>query len=305
MLGFFASKNKHVRVGVDFMSTGVAVAVVSAGKEKRGQVKTCEFLAAVGHTEQAKALHSWVDQNQLQNAECFSLIARHDVQLLQLEKPAVEDAELLQAVRWKITDLINYEIDAAVVDVFQLPPSPKSPVSYINAVVANEAVVSRYVDSVRQSGLKLVAIDVHDLVTKNYCRIFDLSESTVAILQLSDKAGQVSIYHNQDLYVARDFKIGLLDLESSEDDESTFDALLLELQRSMDYFESTYGLGMVQQMLIFPHTGATSRMAKYVQNYVGFDLGFVDVSVEKNSGLEQIEAHCFAAYCAALRGVNL
>jgi len=304
MLGFFASKNKHVRVGVDFMSTGVAVAVVTAGKQKRGQVKACEFLSAVGHTEQAKALLNWVNQNQLQNAECFTLIARHDVQLLQLEKPAVEDAELLQAVRWKITDLINYEIDAAVVDVFQLPPSPKSPVSYINAVVANEAVVSRYVDSVLQSGLKLVAIDVHDLVTKNYCRIFDLSESTVAILQLSDKAGQVSIYHNQDLYVARDFKVGLLDIDSSGEDEATFDALLLELQRSMDYFESTYGLGMVQQMLIFPNTSGTSRMAKYVQNYVGFDLGFVDVNVEKNTRIEPIETHCFAAYCAALRGVS-
>ncbi|MBL7000193.1 MAG: hypothetical protein ISR73_10065 [Gammaproteobacteria bacterium] len=304
MLGFFASKNKHLRVGVDFMSTGVAVAVVGADKLKRGQLQSCEFLAAVGHTEQAKALLNWVSAKQLQNAECFSLIARHDVQLLQLEKPAVEDAELLQAVSWKITDLINYDIDAAVVDVFQLPPSPKSPISYINAVVANEVVVGRYVDSVLQSGLKLVAIDVHDLVTKHFCRIFDLTEATVAILQLSDKAGQVSIYHNQDLYVARDFKIGLLDIDSSDDDEATFDALLLQLQRSMDYFESTYGLGVVQKMLIFPHTPGTSRMAKYVQNYVGFDIEFVDVRVERQGQSEQIESHCFPAYCAALRGVS-
>ena len=305
MLGFFSSKSKQSCVGVDFLATGVAVVEVAAGKSMPGKVKTCDFLPAVGHVEQAQALQDWVEGHHLKNTSCVSLIARQDVQVLQLEKPTVEDSELVQAVSWKIADLINYEIDAAVVDVFQLPPSPKSPVHYINAVVANEAVVSRYVDSIRQSGLALTTIDIHELVTKNYCRICDVADATVAVLHLSDKAGQVTIYHNQDLYVARDFKIGLLQIEAAlAEDETTYDSLLLELQRSMDYFESTYGLGMVQQMLVFPETPGTIRMTNYVQNYVGFELGFVDVSMHKDDLAEQIDAHCFSAYCAALRGIS-
>ena len=305
MPGFFSSKNNRSQVGIDFMPTGIAAVEVSIDSKNRGLVLRSDFLPAVGRAEQSKVLRTWVLNNKLQDTRCNSLISKHDVQLFQLEKPAVEEDELLQAVSWKVNDLINYDIAAAVVDVFQLPSSPKSPLHYINAVVANEVVVGSYVESIKQSELSLNAIDVHDLVTKNYCRICDVENATVAVFQLSDTEGLVTIYHDQDLYVARDFKIGLMEIESAlDEDESTYDSLLLELQRSMDYFESTYGLGMVQKMLIFPQTPETMRMANYVQNYVTYEMDFAHVNVEKNGQLEQIDKHCFPAYCAALRGIK-
>ncbi len=286
------------------MSTGVAVVEVISAKKDLGQVKQSVFLPAVGSSEQTKALQQWVSSNKLQNARCNCLIARHDVQLFQLEKPSVEDEELLQAVSWKVNDLINFDIEGAVVDIFQLPPSPKSPVTYINAVVANDIVVKGYVESVNLSGLNLKTIDVHDLVTKNYCRFCGADDATVAILQLSENEGMVTIYHEQDLFVARDFKIGLLEIEAAlNDGEEAYDSLLLELQRSMDYFESTYGLGMVQKMLVFPQTPGTIRMANYVQNYVSYEIDFIEINVKNEQ--EQIDQHCFPAYCAALRGLQL
>jgi len=305
MPGFFTSKNKRSQVGVDFMPTGVAVVEVMIARKDQGQVKRSDFLPAVGSAEQVKVLRDWVGKNQLQNTNCSCLIANHDVQSFQLEKPAVEDDELLQAVNWKIKDLINYDVEAAVVDVFQLPPSPKSPVSYINAVVANEAVVSGYVESIKQTGLILQVIDVHDLVTKNYCRAYDVLDSTIAVLQFTDNDGLVTIYHKQNLYVARDFKIGLLDIEAAlNEGEATYDSLLLELQRSMDYFESTYGLGMLQKMIVFPESPGTVRMANYIQNYVTYELEFADVNVGVNGQQQPLDTHCFPAYCAALRGIQ-
>ncbi|MBT6456694.1 MAG: hypothetical protein HOK37_14270 [Gammaproteobacteria bacterium] len=306
MPGFFTSKNKRSQVGVDFMPTGVAAVEVGIAKKDRGLVKRSDFLPSVGSSEQVKVLQQWVTENKLLNANCTSLIAKHDVQLFQLEKPAVADEQLLQAVSWKINDLINYDVETAVVDVFQLPPSPKSPVNYINAVVANEVTVGGYVESIKQTGLSLQVIDVHDLVTKNYCRVCGIEDSTVAVLQFSDNEGLVTIYHHQDLYVARDFKIGLMDIDAAlNEDEAIYDSLLLELQRSMDYFESTYGLGMVQKMVIFPQTPGTVRMAKYVQNYVSYELDFVEVNVAGDGQQEALDKHCFPAYCAALRGIQL
>ncbi|MCK5662606.1 MAG: hypothetical protein KAI17_03920 [Thiotrichaceae bacterium] len=305
MPGFFTSKNKRSQLGIDFMPTGVAVVEVMTARKNRGRVKRCDFLPAVGSVEQVRVLQGWVGKNRLQNTNCSCLIAKHDVQSFQLEKPVVEDDELLQAVNWKINDLISYDAEKAVVDVFQLPPSPKSPVSYINAVVANEDIVSGYVENIKQTGLTLQVIDVHDLVTKNYCKSSDILDSTVAVLQFTDNDGLVTIYHKQNLYVARDFKIGLLDIEAAlNEDEATYDSLLLELQRSMDYFESTYGLGMVQKLIVFPESPGTVRMAKYVQNYVSYELEFVDVNVGINGQQQPLDRHCFPAYCAALRGIQ-
>ncbi len=302
MLGFLPTKAKGVQVGVDFTPTGVAVVDVSRANKIAGKVQHSDFLPAVGAAEQARVLSEWVERNGLRKADCISLIARHDVQLLQMGKPSVPEEELLQAVTWKLRDLINYDVAAAVVDVFELPLSAKSPVQHINAVVANENVVGGYVDIIKSSGLNLRAIDVHELVTRNFCNVDTSCSTTVAFLQLLDNEGLLSIYHDNNLHVTRDFKIGLLTIESAGDEtESIYDNVLLELQRSMDYFESSYGMGAVQSMMIFPQTPAIEKMAAYLQNYIAYDLGFIEIADAANG--QVLDKHCFSAYCAALRGV--
>ncbi len=303
MLNIF-SRQKAVQVGVDFMPTGIAVVEVSGRNKDRGSVLRSDFLPASGMQEQTDALQDWVKQHGLKNAPCYSLIAKHDVQLLQMEKPEVSDEELIQAVSWKIKDLISYDVESAVVDTYQLPPSPKSSAKMINAVVANENTVAGYVDSIKQSGLELQVIDIHELAAKNLFNAYQQSEQTVALLQIMNHDSLVSIYHDQDLYVSRDFKIGLLNIDNQESaDESLYDSILLEIQRSMDYYESSYGLGSIQKMLIYPQLPATDRMLKYLQNYVGYELDFLDSSMFQQPGSEEVmDEHCFAAYCAALRG---
>jgi len=130
------------------------------------------------------------------------------------------------------------------------------------------------------------------------------AEQTLALLQFTENDGLMTVYHNQDLYVARDFKIGLLDIEAAlqDEDESLYENLLLELQRSMDYFESTYAMGLIRKMMIFPQTPGTERMATYLQNYVGYELDFAEIKMQKSE--QSINEHCFAAYCAALRGIS-
>ncbi len=304
MPGLFSSKAKRTQIGVDFLPTGVAVARVARSGKNAGLLQQSAFLPAVGHAQQAEALCGWVTDNRLQHACCNALMARHDVQLLQLEKPVVADDELLQAVKWKVKDLISFDVEKAVVDIYQLPHSPKTPADYINAVVANEDVVTRYVETIRQSGLELQVLDILELATKNYCRLQHASH-TMMILQFSETDSLVTIYHNGDLYVARDFKIGLLDIEAAlAQGEETYDALLLEVQRSMDYFESSYGLGLAQKMMVFPHTAGTEKMAKYLQNYVSYEVDFVQLRSTDGEVADNIDVHCFPAYCVALRGIE-
>lgn len=302
MLGFSLSKNNGSQVGVDFMPTGVSVVEVATNNKMPGQVRQSDFLPAVGNDEQSRALQQWVHSKGLRKTPCFSLIAKHDVQLFQLEKPAVDESELLQAVSWKIKDLVSFDVNSAVLDIFEYPPSSKSPVRYLNAVVANESVVSNYVEMIRKSGLDLKVIDVHDLASRNYAALQGFEEQTVGILQFSNNEGMLSIFKGGDLYVTRGFKLGMLQLEADrENNESLYDSLLLELQRSLDYFESTFSIGLVQQMIIFPQTPATEKMAAYVQNNVGYDLDFARINMHQKNPSESLDPRCFAAYCAALR----
>ncbi len=306
MTGPFSLTAANSIVGVDFLPTGVAVAEIPARGRDAGRIRLWEFLPASGEQEQRQVLADWASRNKLGKSRCHCLMARHDVQILQLERPPVEDGELIEAVKWKVKDLIGFDIQEAVVEVFELPPMPKNPRRQINAIVSSEAVVRRYIERIADSGLKLEVLDVQELVLRNLRRVMEFADGrSLALLDFLDHDGLLTLYHGKDLYVARDFKIGIGDIENADDDSETlYDQVLLELQRSLDYFESTYDLPLPRQLRMFPQTAATERMAKYLQNFVGFDVDFVDLERMGGEAARDLDPRPFPAYCAALRGVQ-
>ena len=305
-VSLFSSAIKDTQIGVDFLPAGVAVAQVRTARKSIGKIMRSEFLPAIGQATQIQALHAWVRKHRLEKFACVCLIASDDYDVYQIEKPNVEESELTSALTWRIKDLINYELELAVVDSYPIPISNKNNTQQISVVCAHESVVGSYVDSIKSTGMSLSAIDIHDLVSKNLPDVHQGVERTHAILSLDQQSGKLSIFHNTDLYVSRDFKIGIGQLkQAGSDDESQYDSLLLEIQRSMDYFESYFGIGSVSSMSIFPQLPATEKMAMYLQNFTSFEIGFITPGETSDSGKESsLETHCFHAYCAALRGVE-
>lgn len=293
-----------MQIGIDFLPAGVAVAQVQLGKKLPGRILASDFLPAVGQQAQALALQKWVHDNELQKCACICLMAVHDCKIYQIEKPPVEDTELVSALTWKIKDLIGYDVGSAVVDFYPMPVSNKNNTQQVSVVAAEESTVTSYVECIKSTGLKLTAIDVHSLACANLKEVQQSTVKTLAILSLTESGGFLSIFYDTDLYVSRDFKIGTSQLaQATSEDQSIYDALLLEIQRSMDYFESYYGLGSVSNLLIFPQVPATEKMALYLQNLSNFDIDFVGSSDAEGSA--KLESHCFHAYGAALRGIQL
>ncbi len=225
--------------------------------------------------------------------------------LLYFLRPEVEEAELRQALTWRIKDLINYDVGSAVIDSYPMPLSSKNKTQQISVVSAHESVVGSYVDSIKSAGLDLTAIDIHDLVAKYLPCVQQGANQTQAVLSLSDNDGSLCIFHDTDLYVSRNFKIGINQLQqANEEDQSVYDSLLLEIQRSMDYFESFYGLGSVSSLLIHPQFQPVEKMAMYLQNFTNFDIDFIALGeADKNDKSTTLEPQCFHAYCAAMRDV--
>ncbi|MCP4187533.1 MAG: hypothetical protein GY763_08020 [Gammaproteobacteria bacterium] len=297
----FTTAKKDTQIGVDFLPAGVAVVQVQNTKRAQGKILRSDYLPGQGQAAQIEALQQWVDNHKLQKSQCVCLIAGSDCDINQIEKPEVESSELLQAMTWRIKDLVSYDVDSAVVDIYPMPVSSKNNRQQLSVVSAHETVIAGYVDNIQAAGLKLIAIDIHALVSKNLSTVRQGDGKTQAVLSLSDSTGVLNIFRDTDLYVSRDFKIGLEQLQqASGDDQSVYDSLLLEIQRSMDYYESYYGLGSVASMEIFPHVPATEKMALYLQNLTSFDIDFVSTEDEANNSIT-LDSHCFHAYCAALR----
>ncbi len=303
-MGLFSTAKKESQIGVDFLPDGVAVALVQTGKKNPGAIIRSEFVAAAGTQAQVEVLKEWVSANNLQKTPCVCLIANDDCDIYQVEKPEVDDSEMVQAVTWKVKDLINYEVAHAVVDSYPMPFSSKHKQQQVGVVAARETVISSYVESIKTTALELNALDVHELARSNLEAVQHSAGQSFALLTLTAGNGLLSVYHDTDLYVSREFMIGIDQLElASSEDESVFDTLLLEIQRSLDYFESFYGIGTVTNLRIFPQLKVIEKMALYLQNFSSFDIEFLSLdSADDSKGLAQ---HCFHAYCAALRGLSL
>ncbi|MCP3688865.1 MAG: hypothetical protein GY784_10665 [Gammaproteobacteria bacterium] len=300
-MSLFPIVKKDSQVGVDFLPTGVAVVQVKNTGKEYGKILHSDFLRSLGRQAQVEALQQWVIGHKLQKSPCVCLIAGRDYDINQVDRPQVDESELLQAMTWRIKDLVNYDVGSAVVDVYPMPVSSKNHNQQLSVVSAHEATIAAYVDNIQAARLKLIAIDIHALVSKNLPSVQQSQGETQAVLSLSSTAGVLNIFHDTDLYVSRDFKIGLKQLvDADSEDQSVSDLLLLEVQRSMDYFESYFGLGAVSGMLIFPQIPATEKMARYLQKLTSLVIGFVPTEGESNAS-DSIDSHCFHAYCAALR----
>lgn len=300
-MGFFSRLRKNQCVGIEWLPTGLSLVCLDVRGSGQYQVRKSDWIAISGSEDRQQVLNDWVTANQCEQTPVHCLIPRHDAQILQLDKPSVADDELHEAVKWKLKDLISFDPQDAVIDSFDLPDSSKRSTKRINVVVAKKQTVQGFVDQVKQSGLVLQSIDIHELMPRNYCRLIEQGESNLAILQLKEQEGMITIHRQSDLYVARDFKLGLRQIDAGDNQQQAFDSLLLELQRSIDFFESSYDLGTIQSLKIVPETAMTTKFAHYVQNYVQYDLGFVSEIVFS----EQIPSSSlqFSAFCAALKGV--
>ena len=303
-MGLFSTATSESQIGIDFLHDGIALAQVQTVKDNPGGIIRSEFIAATEHEAQVEALRDWVRGNNLQKTPCVCLVANDDCEIYQVERPEVEDSELIQAVTWKVKDLVNYDISNAVVDCYPMPVSSKNKQQQVGVVAARETVISSYVETIKSAALDLSVLDVHELVRSNLSVVQHSVKQSLALLTLTAGNGWLSVYHDTDLYVSREFMIGIDQLRlASSDDESVFDALLLEIQRSLDYFESFYGMGTVTNLRIYPQRDVTEKMAMYLQNFSNFDIDFITLAGADDS--PELEPHCFHAYCAALRGVSL
>ena len=149
----------------------------------------------------------------------------------------------------------------------------------INVVVARKEDIRRLVSIVANSGLDLVAIDIPELAVRNVSSLYAEEGRSLAVLILDEGIGTISLFRNNMLYLSRQIVIDT-SVFSPEGDterrEMEFDRLCLEIQRSMDYFESQLHQIAPRRILIFSCTGS-EVVSEGVSRRLSMDTGVLDI----------------------------
>ena len=222
-------------------------------------------------------------------------------QLLLVDRPDVPDAEVAAAVRWKIRELVTSPVDDSVVDVFDVPAQARGSRNMVYAVAAHAESVRQLANQVKDCGAPLESIDIAELCMRNIATELEQDRFGVALLLVRGHRGVLTVTRDKTLYVIRQMEIPLGSTEISGDAMS---AVALELQRSLDYFESHYDQRPVREVVLAPSADGMALCAALGQE-LAVNVSLLDLNelLETPEGLTpQEQSDCLLAIGAALRG---
>lgn len=261
-------------------------------------VQPCGFVACPP-AKRLVSLHGLAAQHGWEGAFTTLILPLDQYSVFQLDRPeGLSESDLADALRWKLKDLLDYSPSESVCDVFPFPvDAARGRGELVNVVAARKSLVSELITLVTEAGLVPKRVDIAELALRNFASRMDVEERGVALVHLRDSYGQMVISKGPILYLSRRLDVSAEDLRDASRQENAVQSLALEVQRSLDYYESQ--LGQVPPRIIrLVARDAMLPLASMVSSYVATSVETVDWSAQ---GLDEpLDSRCLAAWSAAL-----
>lgn len=202
---------------------------------------------------------------------CLVLSAER-YQLIQLDKPAVPEAEMLQALPWLARELSSVAVEDMLLDYLDLPEQASQQTARINVVVTARSSLQELCRELQKQKVQLVNIQPEEWLPRNL-----LPEQSAAVMLIVHQPGQelmLQIIRQGTLYFSRRLRgFNRIDQYAiAELSQGMLDNLLLEVQRSLDYFEGQLRQAPVKEILFQIASNELPAIVKYFA-----DNGFVQV----------------------------
>ena len=270
MLGLRRHRKKSAGVvGIALGRDGAAaIRLRSGGRDELPRLTAGTRLPAADSETLAETLEDWVDAAGAAGMAANLVLAPGEYQLLQIEAPAVPASEIRQAAAWRIRELIDYPIDQAVVDTFEPPEAAQRGQPNVNVVVAHRAIVAERIGQIRAAGLRLGAIDIPELAQGVVSERLPEARGGHALLALDEGDGLITVYRDGQQFLARTLDSGRVDV-ATDHGGAAFEPLLLEIQRSFDYFESALSQPPLGALYLYPPDDAVDALARSAESNLG------------------------------------
>ncbi|MFT7558730.1 MAG: MSHA biogenesis protein MshI [Flavobacteriales bacterium] len=263
-------------VGLELRSTGFSAAFRRADDQNVSALNVYDSsLEGEQAVSMSEALESYVRENNLAGRNCNVVLPCSDYQLLLVEAPEVPADELREAIRWKVKDLISISAEQAAVDVFSLPKdASRNGKDMLYVAVTEREKIANIVELINGSGLKLNAIDIEEL---SLGHLVDMKENSrgSAYVHIRDNTGLLGIYRGGNLYLSRQFR---LDYNGGLLDDLPAEALALEIQRSLDYFERQMGQAPPSILYVSGYGIGGEKITDELRQNLAIPLQFYDYS---------------------------
>lgn len=276
---FKRSRDHNTRIGAAFADGVFALAAVKREPDSKPSIEYCATHRV--DADLGAAFKATLEKLSLARAPACAVLDGDDYQLVQVEAPEVLPSEMRAAIRWKLKDAINFNVDEAAVDIFEVPEGARRAQNkMLFAVAARDAAVQRIASTMKRVAKRFDAIDIPELCLRNISACLPQDARGVGILGLNNGFAQLVITRQGAMHVTRRIDLrGDFNPHRPKDATGGVDAgrLALELQRSLDYYESHYDQTSIGDLIIAPSDELARKLAADLKEETSLRIEVLDV----------------------------
>ena len=238
-----------------------------------------------------------------------ALLDFDDYQLLLVEAPDVRPDELRSAVRWRLKDLINFHIDDAIIDVFEIPDQRhQNRNRMMYAVAARASRISDAAAVLEDANFTLETVDIPEMALRNLAMLSEEEVNGIAALHMDEERSMITLSRNGTLYLTRRWGFGSRAIREASDADAVAqleEQVQLEIQRSLDYYDSHFPIGPLAALILTPSTAAIPGLTGFLTENTDLPVKLLDIGACVEGAGEMTDGGELLALGAALRHEEL
>jgi len=274
-----AGRRSSVQVGLHRSATHLAAARMRQDPDAGPSVEQFEAVALNTHAE-PEALRQLALTGILRDAPVVLVLGAGQYHTAPVPAPSVPDAELGEALRWQLREVLPFAPQDAIVRFIRLACADESssPRSLL-AVAAQRSAVAQAVAPLLAAGIALQAVDIPEMAQRNILAQLPGTESGHALLGLDGSTGLLTVLDQGELCFARRIQMPRYDDISQEDPEHMADRIATQVQRSLEVVERQSGLAPIRTVWIGPHPDS-ALIARCTAEHTGIECLQLDLQAE-------------------------
>ncbi len=271
-------KSPYFSIGIAFSGESVLLCALQKKDDELQWVLDASF----SHSNWQGQLADYVQRHKLANTDCYVSLTSYWYQLLQVEKPKVPEEEVYAALAWPLKDLLPPNTE--YVYDYQNPPAQVAGQSKLSVVAIPHKDITNISKGVYDAELTLKTISIEETATVELTPKSD--DAVMSLVQEHSEEIVLNIVKNNQLYFTRRLK-GFENLGSYSEKELSMgitESLCVQIQRSMDYFESQLRQSPVRKVLLKLDTALAEQLASQIQDNMGLPVCPFEPEIRCGSG---------------------
>ena len=308
--------NLNNYVGISILEDGVAVSTIKRDDES-SSVDICEYRQLTSPDDLREVIESLAQDLDLFGKEAVLVLDPQYYEVFLVEAVDFTEVNKVERLQERVGDLLDFPVANAVLEYVALPEPEQgsaSPMGYV--IAAQKDKLDEFIGILLDAELNLVAVDVTELILRNIVMLLNEAEQGVLFLYLSPHNKQLLFVKEGAVGMMRSIELDVTGLvpgegpmngegeEASAVRESFIDTVSSEIERSINYCETTLGQSGITQVVVSPTTLDIEDTLPEIAARTSLTVRKMELEEVVNATGEMLAEHqqrCLLAIGAALR----